>query len=425
MNITTETTREGARVLLISVVTPDFTDADRSLWELKELCENLGAECVGEITQKRNQLHPATCVGEGKLEEIARTAEAYEADTVVFDLELTPSQFSNIEDALPDGITLKDRTMIILDVFADRALSAEGKLQVELATLQYLLPRLKGSYESLSRIGGGLYERGAGESKLELDHRHIRRRIAILKERTNELAERRSYLRERRKKQEIPSVAICGYTNAGKSTLLNTLTESDVLAENKLFATLDPTTRLLKLPDNREVLLSDTVGFIRRLPHNLVNAFASTLEEVAQSDVVLVLCDASDPDVEAQLSVSLSLLEDLGCKGKVLVVYNKCDICDDPFSAQVGAVRISAKTGKGLDVLLKKLEFMFSENTTDVDLLIPYAKASDYYRLMQNEKILSEEATDIGHQVRARIENKSLHLYRQYFCISTEEGGIQ
>ncbi|MCL2884713.1 MAG: GTPase HflX, partial [Oscillospiraceae bacterium] len=281
------------QAILVSVDTGEW-DAEVSLAELAELARTAGAAVCAMLTQKRGAPDGATCLGSGKLKELTELCENTAPDLVIFDLELTPTQQRRLTDALPCRVV--DRTMLILDIFAARAHSAEGRLQVELAQLQYALPRLAGQGKELSRLGGGIGTRGPGESKLESDRRHIRRRIHVLKEDLAAVDARRGQLRERRQKDSVQTVALVGYTNAGKSTLLNRLTGADVLVEDKLFATLDPTSRALRLPDGRTVLLIDTVGFVRRLPHQLVQAFRSTLEEAVEADVLLNVCDASAPD---------------------------------------------------------------------------------------------------------------------------------
>ena len=296
----------------------------RSIDELEELAKSAGAKVVGKIIQKKDKPDPATLMGAGRLEEAAQLIRAQQIDLLIFDHELAPAQLKNIEKAV--DTTVIDRTTLILDIFAQRARTAEGRLQVELAQLKYRLPRLGGLGTELSRLGGGIGTRGPGESKLESDRRHIRRRIHALEEELVELEKRRDLLRRRRKKDDVISVAIVGYTNVGKSTLLNTLTDAGVLAKDMLFATLDPTSRALTLPDGRKVMLIDTVGLVSRLPHQLVQAFHSTLEEAAQADLVLNVCDVSSPEFDEQLRVTTGLLAELGAEQvPVLTVLNKCD----------------------------------------------------------------------------------------------------
>ncbi len=382
------------KLILVSVQTPDFVDAEESLRELEELCGNLDTQVLLKVTQKRNSLHPSTCLGEGKIYELKALAREIGANLIVFDLELTPSQHKNLETMLE--VDVKDRTMIIIDIFADRANTSEGKLQVELARLQYMLPRLKGSYRSLSRLGnsGGMgATRGSGESKLEMDKRYLRSRIHSLKLQLAEVKKRRDLLRNRRKKDNVTCVTICGYTNAGKSTLLNALTDAHVLSENKLFATLDPTSRALKLPDGREIMLIDTVGFIRRLPHHLVDAFRSTLEETMYADLVLLVVDASSPESDTHISVCRNILTDLKYEGEILTVYNKCDLTPDvPHSSD--SVSISAAKAIGLDALLLAIQKKLPTHMRRVTLKIPYSESQLYYRLKRDYPLLEENFCD-------------------------------
>ncbi len=361
--------------LLVSVDTGEF-DAEISLNELEELADTAGADVLGRLVQKRESPDKATCIGQGRLEELALLAENTGADLVIFDRELTATQQRNLEDALPCRVV--DRTMLILDIFAGRARSAEGRLQVELAQLQYLLPRLAGQGTALSRLGGGIGTRGPGETKLESDRRHIRRRIQSIRESLKAVEQQRIQRRDRRRKDNIQTVAIVGYTNAGKSTLMNRLTDAGVLAEDKLFATLDTTARALKLPDGRTILLIDTVGLVRRLPHHLVDAFRSTLEEAAEADVIINLCDSSSEEAAEHLSVTRELLVQLGCTDTPIVtVFNKCDLpAALPLHDRDGAVCISAATGKGLDSLLDRLCEVLPPDRKRVKLLLPFDKGA-------------------------------------------------
>lgn len=359
--------KETVTAALCATYSRDDTEACDSLDELERLLETSGGKAGAKILQQRDRPDPKTYIGSGKCAEIAALVNDGSINLAVFDDELSPSQIANIEDAV--GCRVIDRTMLILDIFASRAITAEGKLQVEIACLRYSAPRLTGRGKDLSRLGGGIGTRGPGESQLETDRRHLKRRIAALRERLDDLERKRNVVRERRTKGSLRSAAIVGYTNAGKSTLLNRLTDAGILAEDKLFATLDPTTRRLRLPSGTDILLTDTVGFINRLPHHLVDAFRSTLDEVRYSDVIVEICDASDPHDILQMknSVTADLLSQLGAGAKPLVrVYNKCDIADDgaPFrEAPVvppDAVMISARTGKGIDALLERLDREFA-----------------------------------------------------------------
>ena len=304
------------RAILISIDTGDY-DAEASLEELKELMRSAGGETIATVSQKRDKPDSATCLGSGRLLEVKEFAQTNDIDLLVFDCELTPTQIRNLE-AETDIRTI-DRTMLILDIFALHAKTNEGKLQVELAQLKYLMPRLTGKGREMSRLGGGIGTRGPGESKLETDRRHIRRRIETLKEELSHITDRRNQLRSRRSKDGIITVAIVGYTNAGKSTLMNTLTQAGVLSEDKLFATLDPTSRSLKLPNGVSVMMIDTVGLVRRLPHHLVEAFKSTLEEAALADIIVNVCDATSEEYQLHLDVTTSLLHDLGCENSPII----------------------------------------------------------------------------------------------------------
>ncbi|MCL2754487.1 MAG: GTPase HflX [Oscillospiraceae bacterium] len=330
--------------------------AEISLAELEELAKTAGASVFATVIQRRKSLDAATAIGQGKLEEIKQLAES-DADSdilLIFDCELSAGQIRNIEKAT-ERRTI-DRTMLILDIFAGRAKSREGKLQVELAQLKYRLPRLAGLGTSLSRLGGGIGTRGPGETKLESDKRHIRRRIEKLTDELRELETRRGYSRTRRKKDGVITAAIVGYTNAGKSTLLNALTNADTLAEDRLFATLDPLSRNVSLPDGRNIMLVDTVGLIRRLPHHLIQAFKSTLEEAAAADIILHVCDAADPEYREKAEVTAKLLAELGAAEiPVIVVLNKCDLIDSGNMTDNSGeprLKVSAKTGAGLEQLL-------------------------------------------------------------------------
>lgn len=366
-------------------------NAQVSMDELEELARTAGAVVAAKIIQKRDKPDSATYVGSGRLEEIKAFTEANDVDLLIFDGELTPSQQRNIEDET--DIRVIDRTTLILDIFAARARSNEGKIQVELAQLKYSLPRLGGKGAEMSRLGGGIGTRGPGESKLESDRRHIHRRIQSLQEELVQIAKRRENLRARREKDGVETVAIVGYTNAGKSTLMNTLTNAGVLAENKLFATLDPTSRALTLPDGRTVMLIDTVGLVRRLPHQLVDAFRSTLEEAANATVILNLCDASDECCTEHLNVTMNLLAALGCADKPIIsVLNKCDLCGGSFvlPAQGEFVMISAKTGEGLGNLLAKIQLSLPLTRRKAELLIPYNEGG-LVNYIREEGILIKE----------------------------------
>lgn len=404
------------KTALISVITPEFLDAEASFAELKELVATAGGEPSLFFSQKRDSLHPKTCIGQGKLEEIKAECVFDGIEAVIFDLELTPVQQSWLEKFFE--IPVFDRTMVILEIFAQRAVSYEGKLQVELARLNFMLPRLKGSYEGLSRLGGGGgggagARRGAGESKLDLDKRYIRRRILLLKREIKQIQSRRDETRARRRKNGTVSVAIAGYTNSGKSTLLNTLTNAGVLSENMLFATLDPTSKRLALPNGREVLLTDTVGFIRRLPHQLVEAFKSTLEEVALADLVLLICDISDPDCNEQIAVSKRIIEEIGYHGEILHVFNKVDLVHaNPVMPD--SIMISAKEQTGLEQLLLRIQKMLFPQNETVSLKIPYSESSLYFSVKQKYKLLEDFTDEKGYSVKIEINIADLAKFEPY-----------
>lgn len=409
-------TRETA--VLAAVDTGSY-DIEVSLGELRELADTAAIDVLGIVTQKRSELDRATAIGSGRLEELAELVKQTEAELVIFDHELSPAQIRNIE-AVCDCPVI-DRTMLILNIFAQRAVSAEGKLQVELAQLRYQLPRLAGKGVQLSRQGGGGSggagaRRGGGETKLETDRRHIHRRIEALTEQLAEVADRREQHRRRRKKDGITTVAIVGYTNVGKSTLLNTLTQAGVLAEDKLFATLDPTSRALTLPDGRQVMMIDTVGLVRRLPHHLVEAFKSTLEEAATADLILNICDITSDEVAEQLEVTLDLLRGLGAdKTPVVTVLNKCDRLEssEPLLG-MNAVPISAKKGEGLEKLLLAVQEALPATQLRLQLLVPYSEGDLEAKLTRNGKVFSREYVEQGLQLDISLDRSQLYLVEKY-----------
>lgn len=400
------------RAILIGADTGEY-DAESSMDELSELAKTAGAEELARVLQKREAYEPATVIGEGKLAEVKELCGSLGAELLIFDCELTASQIRNVEDET--DVRVIDRTMLILDIFADRAVSREGKLQVELAQLKYRLPRLMGIGASLSRLGGGIGTRGPGETQLETDRRHIRRRIDKLSAELKELEERRGYARDRRKKDSVQVGAIVGYTNAGKSTLLNLLTGADVLAEDKLFATLDPTSRAIELPDGRSLLLVDTVGLIRRLPHHLVEAFKSTLEESACADIIIHVCDVSDPEAAEKADVTLKTLADLGAAEiPVVTVLNKCDLLTENIPEDDSTVKISAKKAQGIDRLLKVVAANLPETAKRMKLLLPYDKAGFTAKLRENGKVFTEEYTETGVLVDALVDQMLIKQMSQY-----------
>ena len=427
------------RAILVTIAErgSDVPECERSLDELERLLDTAGGVCFAKVIQVKEAFDPRTCIGKGKVAEIRELCEANEVGLVVFDFELTPAQIRNLEGDIGDVMVI-DRSMLILDIFALHATSGEGKLQVELAQLKYSAPRLIGKGAALSRQGGGIGTRGPGESKLETDRRHLHERVVSLEKRLAELEDNRATMRAQRDKSGLPKIALVGYTNAGKSSLLNKMTGADVLAQDKLFATLDPTTRKFTLPGGETILLTDTVGFIRKLPHHLVSAFRSTLEEAVYADMILLLLDASDPECAGQLEVTEQLLEDLGAGGKpTIYVFNKCDreSCDTvslmgvvakkglsfdrdpdgrPNSARA-AVYISAKTGQGLDQLSLTLQDMVRIGKRRVTFIIPNAEQGALSRLYSEQAAV--ESVDYGYDavtVVATVDERVYGMMRKY-----------
>lgn len=394
------------KVLLIGVSEQDGDDAKDSIVELAELVHTAGAEVVGTLIQKRERIHPGTYVGAGKVSEIAGLLEETKATGIVCDDELTPAQLKNLENMLDTKVM--DRTLIILDIFAARATTSEGKIQVELAQLKYRLSRLSGLGRSLSRLGGGIGTRGPGEKKLEMDRRLINSRVAQLNRELKEVKMHREITRTQRNRTGIPVVAIVGYTNAGKSTLLNHLTDAAVLEEDKLFATLDPTTRILELSKNQKILMTDTVGFIRKLPHHLIEAFRSTLEEAKYADIILHVVDASNPQMDKQMYIVYETLRNLEVTGKkVITAFNKTDREDIPqplhdFKADK-ILRISAKTGSGLEELKALIEEILREDKRLIELTIPYKDAGIVQTIRTKGELLEEKYQEEGIFVRAYV----------------------
>lgn len=406
----TENVIKKPRVILVSADTGEF-DAELSMKELEELAKTAGVEVAATVTQKRPSYDTATCIGSGRLEELAEEAAALDIDLVIFDHELTANQTKNIEKIL--DIRVIDRTTLILDIFAQRALTKEGRIQVELAQQKYRLAHLAGKGIEMSRLGGGIGTRGPGESKLETDKRHIHRRIEALTEELKELERRRELHRTRRRKDNVIVGAIVGYTNVGKSTLMNALTDAGVLAEDKLFATLDTTSRALALPDGRSVLLVDTVGLVRRLPHNLVEAFKSTLEEAANADIIINLIDISADDGYEQAQVTAELLKELGCEGIPQVnVLNKADKLPEGanITCDESTVLISAKNKVGLDELLECIARNLPETAKRGKFIIPYDKTSIINTIRIDGKVFSEEYTAEGTLIDALVDNKVYYL---------------
>lgn len=394
------------KVILTAVSTGDGTDVSASLDELEELVKTAGAVTVDKVIQNRERIHPGTYLGKGKIDEIRERVFELGATGVVCDDELSPAQMRNLEDALQ--IKVMDRTMVILDIFAARATTREGKIQVELAQLKYRSARLVGLRSSLSRLGGGIGTRGPGEKKLEIDRRLIHDRISVLKSDLEDVKRHREVARQQRDKNHMPVAAIVGYTNAGKSTLLNRMTDAGILAEDKLFATLDPTTRNLSLPGGQQILLTDTVGFIRKLPHHLIEAFKSTLEEAKYSDIILHVVDCSNPQMEIQMHVVYETLRELGVTDKVMVtVFNKIDAAEPDttlkdFSSDF-QVRISARTGEGIDELENLLESILRSRRIYLEKVYSYKEAGKIQQIRKYGQLLKEEYLEDGILVNAYV----------------------
>lgn len=396
---------EAERAILVGM---DEGSGYDTLEELKELAKTAGAEVMLKVPLKKRPVDNATYVGSGKAEELSLKGSELEADLFIFDDELSAIQQRNLEEVL--GASVIDRTTLILDIFASRAQSREGKLQVELAQLKYRLPRLLGQGQVLSRLGGGIGTRGPGEKKLEIDRRRIRRRIFELEEELAEIEKQRGLRSEGRRSSNTPTVALVGYTNAGKSTLLNALTDAGVLAEDKLFATLDPVVRSLKLPAGTEIILSDTVGFINKLPHDLINAFRSTLEEVSRADLILHVVDISSDHHDTQMRVVEDVLAELGAGDAPRIdVFNKCDLLPEFPARQLNTdgrprLFISAKDGTGLDALLETVEALLNSKRHEVDIVIPYSKYEAVSLIYKCGTVLSEEHTEEGTRIRAYLD---------------------
>lgn len=393
------------RVILIGVQTDAEEDVEASLDELEELAQTAGAETAAKVIQNREAVHPGTYIGRGKIQEVKNLLATLDANGIICDDELSPSQMNNLERELECKVM--DRTLLILDIFAGRAVTSEGKIQVELAQLRYRSARLVGLRDSLSRLGGGIGTRGPGEKKLETDRRLIRTRISALKAELVQVEKHRELIRGNRSRGTFKTAAIVGYTNAGKSTLLNTLTGAEILAEDKLFATLDPTTRVLELDDGQQILLTDTVGFIRKLPHHLVEAFKSTLEEAKYADYIIHVVDASNPQAEMQMEVVYKTLQELGAAGKkVITLFNKQDLVleselRDPHADQI--VKCSAKTGRGLGELKEALSGFLAEEQVYLEELYAYREAGKIQIIREYGQLLSEEYRENGIFVRAKV----------------------
>ena len=419
------------RAVLVGLVWGNETQesVDKSLDELQRLLDTAGGECVARLTQNKDNPDVRTVIGSGKVAELAYICACNDVTLVVFDCELSPSQIRNIEDVVGDKVRVIDRSMLILDIFALHAVTGEGKLQVELAQLKYTAPRLVGHGAELSRLGGGIGTRGPGESKLETDRRHLMRRVHALEAQIAEMDKNRKTMRAARDKSGICEVAIVGYTNAGKSTLLNRLTDAGILTEDKLFATLDPTTRKFTLPCGEQILLTDTVGLINTLPHHLVRAFRSTLEEACRADILLILIDASDENAEEQLRVTEDLLSELGAAGKpTLYVFNKCDkgmarTRRVGGEAQENTVFISALTGQGCEQMVSKLEAMALEGKRRVSYVIPNSEAGTLNTLYKYATVESVEYGESGISVTALADSRARGMMKKYAVDDTDGDG--
>ena len=405
--------------ILVSIASSgsEVDECERSLNELENLLNVAGGSAFARVIQVKDSFDPRTCIGKGKVQEIADICRNNGIELVVFDFELSPAQIRNLENDIACDVRILDRSMLILDIFALHATSGEGKLQVELAQLKYSAPRLTGHGNELSRQGGGIGTRGPGESKLETDRRHLKEKISALEGRLKELEENRAVMRAKRDRSPIPKIGIVGYTNAGKSMLLNKLTGADVLSENKLFATLDATTRKTALPSGESVLFTDTVGFIRKLPHHLVRAFKSTLDEVCYSDVLLIVSDINDTEVLDHIKVTEQVIEELGAADKPRIyVYNKCDLYDGALkgSNTDNTVFISAKTGEGISSLLEAIEREISRLKRNYRLLVPYDKQTVVNALYANYTVISAEYVENGVLVEATLDERGRGMYRDF-----------
>ena len=412
--MTAENKIEISKVILAGVDLSE-NDFEDSFAELQELAKTAGGDILASVTQKRHSIDKNYIFGAGKLAEIKELISNKSADLVIFNNNLSPSQITNLEKVLDCRVI--DRTMLILDIFAQRAKTAEGKLQVEAAQLKYLMPRLVGRRSDLSRLAGGIGTRGPGETKLETDRRYIRTRLHKLEEEIKRLEKNRNILRRRRLKNQEKTVAIVGYTNAGKSTLLNALTASDVFEADKLFATLDPTTRRLTLPSGKNILITDTVGFIRDLPHEIVDAFKSTLEEAVIADLILIVADVSDPGCEEKIGVTEATLKEIGATARRIVVYNKTDKTGKHKHVADGEnfLFISAKTGFGLAALKEKIERFFEERFLEINVLFPWDEQS-LLATVKKDEIIKIENTDVGAVLTLKVsaDNRYLNLWKKY-----------
>lgn len=409
-----DTSEQKERIIVVGVATSENDDTDKSLDELIELGQTAGVETVAKVIQNREKVHPGTYIGKGKIEEVRELVIKHKADTVVCDDELTPAQFNNLSQML--DVKVVDRTVMILDIFAKRASTSEGKLQVELAQLRYRASHLIGGRSELSRLGGGIGTRGPGEQKLEMDRRLIKERITQVRKELEQVKRTRELTRKKRQENPIPVVAIVGYTNAGKSTLLNHLTGAGVLSEDKLFATLDPTTRKLVRENGEEILFTDTVGFIRKLPHHLIQAFRSTLEEAKYADLILHVVDCSNEDMDSQMYTVYETLKKLevGDK-KIITAFNKIDVCDREETlkdlAADRTVRISAKTGQGIEQMLSAISEVIAEGKQLLDKMFGYDEAGAVSNVRKYGQVMEEEYRNEGIYIKALIPREYMYLF--------------
>lgn len=409
-----DTAQREERIILVGVATSDQDDTEQSLDELEELGQTAGAVTLAKIIQNREKIHPGTYIGKGKIDEVKELVIEHEADCVVCDDELTPAQYNNLQDAL--GVKVIDRTVMILDIFAKRASTSEGKLQVELAQLRYRASHLVGGRSELSRLGGGIGTRGPGEQKLEMDRRLIRERITLVRKELDQVQKSREVTRKKRQENPVPVVAIVGYTNAGKSTLLNHLTGAGILAEDKLFATLDPTTRKLELENGEEMLFTDTVGFIRKLPHHLIQAFRSTLEEAKYADAILHVVDCSNPDMDSQIYTVYDTLNKLEVGDKPIVTaFNKIDRYESEESLKDlradKTVRISAKHGKGIEEMLQCVSDVLKTNKILLEKVFSYDEGDKPNLLRKYGQVLEEEYQNDGIFMKAYLDREYMYLF--------------
>lgn len=412
-----ESKRDIAILVGIAQRSSELRECETSLDELSRLADTAGAETYAKVVQIKDSYDPRTLIGSGKVEEIANLVQVSNANLVIFDEELSPAQIRNLEADIKNNVTVIDRSMLILDIFALHATSGEGKLQVELAQLKYTAPRLVGRGLELSRQGGGIGSRGPGESKLETDRRHLHEKVVTLEARLKELENTKAVMRAQRDRSGLPKIALVGYTNTGKSTLLNLLTGADVLSADKLFATLDPTTRKTVLPSGEQILLTDTVGFIRKLPHHLIKAFKSTLDEVRYADILLIVSDISDPEASEHLTVTRAVIEELGGGDKpIIYVYNKADACIDHslMMLTTNSVTVSAKTGFGIDSLLEKIDYVIRQSKQRLKLLIPYTEQSVASMLFDEYAVKSTEYIEDGILFDVIMDKRGVGLFEKY-----------